>query len=380
MTLSASNRRNLRHATLGVVSLLFCQLCGVANADDTPSAIWSPTELSETLRTGDNSQRTVSFTLSGDDDVDDGIRLIVSDNLRPFLRTSPSFLGEDALENDDDEASSIQVTLIFDIPEDVPGQILEGSIALRSLDDDEDDEDDEDESVFLAGSLPILLDIQALGTVTGGVFYFSDSVAVSDATVILVFSESGATHATTADADGLFIIDGVEPEGAFVVTAEDGSGAAGTAQGALLEEDLEPSVLVLIDQPGAGLIQGTVQFDDGTPASNALVTASFPETGRTQTTLTDADGNYSLTQLQFDGTAIVIAFDSATGSSASFSSVVAANFPSPTINLILQTPPFVNPELVNNGFTDGPDGLTGWYSSGPVQIVDRDLVFGSQAN
>ena len=40
----------------------------------------------------------------------------------------------------------------------------------------------------------------------------------------------------------------------------------------------------------------------------------------------------------------------------------------------------MNPELVNNGFTDGPDGLTGWYSSGPVQIVDRDLVFGSQAN
>jgi hypothetical protein len=93
--------------------------------------------------------------------------------------------------------------------------------------------------------------------------------------------------------------------------------------------------------------------------------------------LTDVDGNYSLKQLQFDGTVIIIAFDSKTGASASFSSVVSATFPAPTVNLDLQIPPFVNPELLNTGFTDG---LNGWYSSGPVQIIDRDLVFGSQAN
>jgi len=225
--------------------------------------------------------------------------------------------------------------------------------------------------------IQIITGALTLGKISGGVFNYSTNSPVPSASITLTFSETGTSFATSSDTNGLFSIDNVEPEGAFIVTAEDGSGTFGSVQGSILETNLQTSVIILIAQPGAGSIQGQVHFGDGTPADNALVTAIFPETERKYTVLTDVDGNYALNQLQFDGTVIVIAFDSETGASTSFSSVVSSSFPAPTVNLTLQTPPFVNPELINTGFTDG---LNGWYSSGPVQIIDRNLIFGSQAN
>lgn len=216
-----------------------------------------------------------------------------------------------------------------------------------------------------------------LGKVSGGVFYFGTNYPVPSATVTVVFSETGTVYNTVSDMNGQFSIENVVPKGAFVITADGGNSATGSVQGSVLAAELNPSVVVFIDQPGLGSVRGQVLFEDGTPAISALVTATFPETRRVYTTLTGTDGTYTLSQMQFDGTVIMIGFDSKTAASASFSSVVSSSFPSSTVNLVLKTPPFVNPELLNTGFTDG---LNGWYSSGPVQVIDRNLYFGSQSN
>lgn len=211
-----------------------------------------------------------------------------------------------------------------------------------------------------------------LGEVSGGVFRFGGSTPVANATVTLQFPGTGQVLTMATDTNGLFSFKDITPAGAFVVNAQDGTGASGSGQGSLLETELTASVLIVIDQPGNGLITGVVTSTGAQPVADALVTAMFPDTRRSYTAITGSDGQYSLGGLRTDGTVILIAFKSDTGASASNSGVLTSGSPSRTVNFTLQQPAVVNPDLVNSGFVDG---LAGWSSSGPVQVIDRGLVF-----
>ena len=58
-----------------------------------------------------------------------------------------------------------------------------------------------------------------------------------------------------------------------------------------------------------------------------------------------------------------------------YSTVLTQYYPVATVDLSLVTPGVINSELTNGNFADG---LTGWTYSGPVQLVERSLVFGAQ--
>ena len=216
-----------------------------------------------------------------------------------------------------------------------------------------------------------------IGAVAGGVYFFSTNTPVVGATVNLTFSLSSNSYSTTTDENGFFKIEDLNPEGAFVIVANDGSGGTGSQQGSLLPTSLEPSILLYIDQPGQGKINGNVKRENLTLVSGALITAIFPETKRNYTAITNADGFYELNNLAFDGTVIIIAFDSETGASSSDTRIISDSMPSSIVDFTLQIPSTVNPELLNADFTDG---LSGWDSSGPVQVIDRDLVFDLEDN
>lgn len=215
-------------------------------------------------------------------------------------------------------------------------------------------------------------DYEVLPTISGGVFYFSDNSPAANAQVNLNFAETGNTYTTAADSDGLFSFENLEPQGAFVISAGDGANATGNVQGSLKEGDSEVSVIVLIEQPGTGGIQGNIVDAAGLAAPGVIVTVVFPETERTYNTITSATGSYSLNQVHPNGTFIMIAFDSQTGASVSSSSFITLSYPSRTINLQLEPLPTVNPELTNTGFTDG---FNGWNVKGPAQIIYRDQAF-----
>ncbi|MGE5783443.1 MAG: carboxypeptidase-like regulatory domain-containing protein, partial [Myxococcales bacterium] len=142
--------------------------------------------------------------------------------------------------------------------------------------------------------------------------------------------------------------------------------------GSLLQGEPSASVLIYIDSEGTGLIQGRITSMDQEPRANVVVKAIFPHTGREYTATSASTGDYSITGVHTDGTFVLIAFENDTGASASFSSAVTPEYPTATVNLVLWQPTVINSELTNPYFTDG---LTGWIWSGPVQIVDSDLVF-----
>lgn len=215
-------------------------------------------------------------------------------------------------------------------------------------------------------------DYEVLSTISGGVFYFNNNSPAANAQVTLNFPETGNTYTTAADSAGLFSFENLEPQGAFVITADDGANATGNAQGSLKEGDSEVSVVVLIEQPGTGSIQGNVVDAAGVAAPGVIVTVVFPETERTYNAITSATGSYSLNQVHPNGTFIMVAFDSQTGASVSYSSFITPYNTSRTINLQLEPLPTVNPELTNTGFTDG---FNGWSVKGPAQIIDRDQAF-----
>lgn len=215
-------------------------------------------------------------------------------------------------------------------------------------------------------------DYEVLCIISGGVFYFNDNSTAANAKVTLIFPETGNSYTTDADSAGLFSFENLEPQGAFVISAGDGANATGNVQGSLKEGVPEVSVVVLIEQPGTKNIQGNIADAAGLGAPGVIVTVVFPKTKRTYNAITSADGSYSLKQIHPDGTFIMVAFESQTGASVSYSSFISSYYASRTINLQLEPLPTVNPELTNAGFTDG---FNGWNVKGPAQIIDRNLVF-----
>jgi len=160
------------------------------------------------------------------------------------------------------------------------------------------------------------------------------------------------------------------------VNAADAAGAIGSAQGSLLPGESEASVLVVVDQPGPGVIQGHVSNQQVQQGGSVLVTAIFPDSKREYTAVAGIDGYYRLDGVRPDGTVIVMAFDNDAGAIASYSTVLTQYYPLANVDLALVTPATINPELKNGNFADG---LTGWTYSGPVQLVTRSLVFGAQS-
>ncbi|HEY5956842.1 MAG TPA: carboxypeptidase-like regulatory domain-containing protein, partial [Polyangiaceae bacterium] len=210
------------------------------------------------------------------------------------------------------------------------------------------------------------------GAITGGVYAFSSKAPVANANVTLEFVATGQVYSASTDPNGLFSFSQLPLAGSFLVRAEDGLGAKGSVDGSLLQGEPSASVLIYIDSEGTGLIQGRITSMDQEPRANVVVKAIFPHTGREYTATSASTGDYSITGVHTDGTFVLIAFENDTGASASFSSAVTPEYPTATVNLVLWQPTVINSELTNPYFTDG---LTGWIWSGPVQIVDSDLVF-----
>lgn len=214
-------------------------------------------------------------------------------------------------------------------------------------------------------------DIQ-LGQLSGGIFSFGSNIPVQDAEVTVTFVENGQQFTAITDANGLFSIKELPPAGTFIVTAQDWSGASGSGQGTILPAELNASLSVFIDTLGSGSIQGSVSPSDMVLDGDVIVKAMFTDTGREYSTAVGIDGYYQLTGVHTDGTVIIIAFDNSSGATSSYSSVLSNSSPSQTINLQLQIPTTVNPELLNGGFENG---IEGWTTEGQVSVVDRNIVF-----
>jgi hypothetical protein len=211
------------------------------------------------------------------------------------------------------------------------------------------------------------------GIITGGVFNFNTNEPISGASILLSLSGTEIPFETTSDENGFFVFNDIPLTGTYILYAEDSSGAFGSVQGSILPTENATTSTILIDQPGSGSVQGYITSDISEP--DIYLTAIFPETERSYTTSAALSGDYLLDNLHTDGTVIIIAFDNNTGASASYSSVVTSSSPNIIVNLSLTSTGVVNPELLNGNFADG---LTGWSTSGPVQIIDRDSAFGSQ--
>lgn len=218
-------------------------------------------------------------------------------------------------------------------------------------------------------------DVVVEGTISGGVYAFQTNQPVSGALVTVSFSGSEQTYSTTTDGNGFFTLENMPITGAFVVNAADATGAVGSAQGSLLPSESVASVLVTLDHPGSGVIQGHVFNEQAQQTGAVLVTAIFPDSKREYTVIAGVDGYYRFGGVRPDGTVIVIAFDNDSGASASYSTVLTQYYPVATVDLSLVTPGVINSDLTNGNFAHG---LTGWTYSGPVQLVERSLVFGAQ--
>ncbi len=137
---------------------------GDASADDDLRIVWSPSDLELTLDAGGRSERTFTLQLFGDDDVDEPIKLVVSDTLHPFVTVNPQDISEGIFDDDDEFDRVLQVTVTIEVPIDTSPASFEGEIALRAEEDDDDDSDsdsdDGDDSRSLPNSLPITLSIR----------------------------------------------------------------------------------------------------------------------------------------------------------------------------------------------------------------------------
>ena len=88
-----------------------------------------------------------------------------------------------------------------------------------------------------------------LGTISGCVLNFSDNTRVANAKVTLCFPETRNMYTVSADPSGVFSFPNIEPQGVFLISASDDSGATGSVQKDLLKGGQEVSVIVLTDQP-----------------------------------------------------------------------------------------------------------------------------------
>ena len=215
------------------------------------------------------------------------------------------------------------------------------------------------------------------GTVGGAVYEYETLTPREGILITIRFPASGLEVLAVSDKDGLFGFEDLAPDGAFVLeavdelTAEQASGA-----GSLCEPGETTSALLLLDAPGPGSLEGMVTSPSAGPVEGAIVTYSFPESGRSGEVLSGVDGRYAASGLHLDGTVVVAVFDPGTLGTASESGIVSPSMQSSVIDLVLQEPSTVHDELLNGTFTDH---LESWDTGGPAEIVPRELLFESQA-
>jgi hypothetical protein len=126
------------------------------------------------------------------------------------------------------------------------------------------------------------------GSVTGIVRLSTDGSAVAGADVsISVSSIFGGQFRTTSGTDGRFVVPGIS-RGTFTVSARDPLTAiSGSAAGQLTTESEEVDVVVELQVPAVGRVEGVVLRSDGAPALGARVVLN----GALQTTV-DNEGFY----------------------------------------------------------------------------------------
>lgn len=214
-----------------------------------------------------------------------------------------------------------------------------------------------------------------LGTVSGGVYAFVNRTPVAGAAISLRFLSSDQSYATTSDNNGLFAFRDLPLNGLFIVSVQGTGGTVGSAQASVIQSQPAASVLVLVEAPGPGEIRGRVTVPGLVGQPTVSVSALFPDNGREYVTAVASDGSYRLDGLRTDGTFILIAVDNASGGSASSSSFLTPTAPLRVIDISLEMPSVVNPDLLNGSFANG---LAGWTVRGPATVVYRSAVFGSQ--
>ena len=146
-------------------------------------------------------------------------------------------------------------------------------------------------SVTAGGSAAITLQLQPVGSVTGIVFAANGVTPVSGITVNLV---GGVTQTTASASDGSFLFN-VVPSGTYTLQAVDGSGsvrATATVTVATEGSSVRQNLILV----GFGTVTGLVSLAEGPPAADAVVTVT-DVTGKTQIALSDAAGNYSVSQV-----------------------------------------------------------------------------------
>ena len=218
-----------------------------------------------------------------------------------------------------------------------------------------------------------LINGPSLVSVGGAVFQFLTGLPVANAAVSVTFTDTGSVYETTTDENGVFEVEPDEDEGTFLVVATSSDGSTGTVQGTVTENEPEVTVLVTIDAPGAGSIQGQISGLGGTAAEDVFVTATFPRTERKYTVGVAADGSYLIDNVALDATVIVIAFSPGTGATASRSSFVNSGRPNITVNIPLDTTnAVINDDFINSDFSNG---LEGWQVTEPATVVDRTDFF-----
>lgn len=209
--------------------------------------------------------------------------------------------------------------------------------------------------------------------VVNGIVLNSEQVDVSaGAMVTLQFLGTSDTFDTTTDSNGLFEFTGLPLTGTFIVQAQDALGAQGSVQDSVTTNNPSATVNLVVSQPGSGTLQGVAYGEGISDYTAVLINAYFPDTGKSYTAQANSDGSFYLENLSTDGTVIVIGFDNNTGASGSTSTILTPGTSSQSIALTLNAISEPNYELENGDFSDG---LEGWQYSGPVYLVDRDLVF-----
>jgi hypothetical protein len=185
-------------------------------------------------------------------------------------------------------------------------------------------------TVTPGGTVPVTLQLQSVGAVTGFVFAANGVTPVSGITVNLI---GEVTQATASGSDGSFLFS-VVPSGTYTLQAVDGTGTI-RATAAVTVANEGSSVAQNLILGGFGTVSGTVTLAEGGPAVNAVVTVTDAQ-GKTQLASVDASGNYSISQVAVGAFTAAALFQGASQTeSGFFQAQVTADGATTVANILL---------------------------------------------
>ncbi len=200
------------------------------------------------------------------------------------------------------------------------------------------------------------------GSITGKVIDAETGLSVSGATVS--YTSGGVTVSATSDVNGNYTLTGVA-EGSYTITA---SAAGFASQSTLVTVGPGSTVtqnFALV--PLTGTISGQVT-DAGTAAPISGATVSYTAGGVTRSATTDANGNYSLSDVPAPGTYTLTA--SASGYTSQTATVPVNRGGVATANFAMRLLPGSITGQVTDAMTAAPvSGATVSYLSGGVTVT-----------